>query len=87
MKPFKTEIDAERDLLCRWEGCRNRWTVDFSHGRLCSHHDAIAARGGPAKSQDNPVRHQAPIPLREAVRPFSEPAEHDDPYVHDEVDF
>lgn len=29
---------AERDLMCRAEGCPNRWAVDSSQGRCCSAH-------------------------------------------------
>lgn len=86
MKPFQASPDEGSSLLCRMPGCRNPWTVDILHGRVCSHHDAVLARGGSAaKPSDNPVRHQAPIPLRDAVRPYAEPEEHDEEYVHDDA--
>lgn len=78
-------IPTDNGLLCHWPGCRNRWTCDFSHGRLCSHHDAMASRGGASRPTDSPVRHQAPIPLRDAVRSFAEPEDRDDEYVHDDT--
>lgn len=82
---LRTQADADHALMCRVSGCRNRWTVDILHGRVCSEHDAAFARGGstapPTREQH---RHQAPIPLRDAVRPFAEPVEHDEDYRHAE---
>lgn len=59
--------DQESSLLCCVEGCTQRWTSDFGR-RLCSDH----LRGG---GTTKPL----PLPTREAVRPYAEPAERDDP--------
>lgn len=75
---FATSDDLDAGLMCRIPGCRNRWTVDILHGRVCSHHDTELSRGGVAPPAEVRQRHQAPIPLRDAVRPYAEPAEHDE---------
>lgn len=86
MKSFQSQPDEAQTLMCRMPGCRNVWTVDILHGRVCSHHDAVLSRGSSsAPPTDRAVRHQAPIPLRDAVRPFAEPEEHDEEYVHDDA--
>lgn len=84
MKGFSNELEAGRALQCRMDGCRNRWVVDINFGKVCSHHDGTLARGGSSvQPSDRPQRHQAPIPLRDAVRPYAEPLEPDEEYVHD----
>lgn len=65
---------VDSSLLCRMAGCRNRWTADFEHGKLCSHHYTAMQRG---KSQPAPKRMDA-IPLGEAIRPYTEPAEREE---------
>lgn len=85
MNGFKTDAEVERALMCRMPGCRNRWAVDISHGRVCSDHDATLARSGGTAPPEGVKRHQAPIPLRDAMRPFAEPVDRDDEeYVHDD---
>lgn len=82
MKPgFTAQADTERTLMCRMPGCRNRWAVDVTNGKVCSEHDRQLSRSHGGKPPEDMPRHQAPmplIPLREAVRAFSEPAERDD---------
>jgi len=53
-------------LLCCVDGCGKRWTSDFGR-RLCSDH----LRGA---SATKPL----PLPTRDPVRPYAEPAERDD---------
>lgn len=79
MKGFKTDADEARALMCTMPGCRNKWTCDVSHGKVCSHHDEALSRSHGGKRPDGPPTRQAPlpIPLREAVRPFAEPEERD----------
>lgn len=74
MKPgFTTEASAEASLMCRMPGCRNRWAVDVSHGKVCSHHDDVLRRAGGQAPEARTVT--APLPFREAARPFAEPEE------------
>lgn len=77
MKPgFTTEASAEASLMCRMPGCRNRWAVDVSHGKVCSEHDdALRRQGGKAPEQRAIT---APLPFREAARSFTEPEERDE---------
>lgn len=75
---FNAEAEAERRLMCRMPGCRNRWTVDMTNGAVCSHHDAVLTHSHGGKPPEGLPKRQAAIPLREAVRPFAEPVEHDD---------
>lgn len=62
---------------CSVAGCTNPWSSNFGR-RLCSHHGNA---GAPANRQ--PMLPAMP-PLREAVRPYSEPSERDEEYVHDD---
>lgn len=66
-----TEAQAEASLLCSVEGCFNRWATDFGK-RLCS---PCGRAGERAKTKPLPL-------LREAARPFTEPQEPDEEYVH-----
>lgn len=66
----------DHSMLCRMPGCRNRWTVDINHGRVCSLHDETLSRVGIVKpSGSKRLVASTPIPLRDAVRPFAEPVE------------
>jgi len=71
----------DHSLLCSNAGCNRRWTCDFGK-RLCSECDARRHSGHAAK----PPQRQAMLPamptLREAVRPYAEPDERDEEYVH-----
>ena len=72
------QASAENALMCRMPGCRNRWTVDMGHGKVCSFHDEALSRAGSVAPPEQVRRFQQPIPIREAVRPFAEPDDHDD---------
>jgi hypothetical protein len=63
-------------LMCRMPGCHNRWTVDVLHGRVCSFHDDSLSRCGVKPTARVNRLASSPIPVSEAVRPFTEP-EHD----------
>jgi hypothetical protein len=78
MRGFTAEASAESALMCRMPGCRNRWTVDMANGRLCSYHDAAVTHNHGGKPPEGLPKRQAAIPLREAMRPFSEPTERDE---------
>lgn len=84
MMGFNAQAGAESALLCRMPGCRSRWTVDMGHGKVCSHHDEALSRAGSVAPPEQLRRFQQPMPLREAARPFAEPVEHDEEYVHDD---
>jgi len=60
-------------LMCRMPGCRNRWTVDILHGRVCSLHDDSLSRCGVKPAQRAKRLASSPVPLADAVRPFVEP--------------
>lgn len=66
-----TESQTEVSLLCLVEGCYHRWSTDFGK-RLCS---PCARKGEQAKTKPLQL-------LREPVRPFTEPTDHDEEYVH-----
>lgn len=70
--------DGTRALMCRMPGCRNRWTVDILHGKVCSDHDAALSRAGSTRPAGTVRRAQAAMPLREALPHFAEPADRDD---------
>lgn len=84
MMSFDAGAQADRALMCRMPGCSNRWTVDMGHGKVCSHHDEALSRSGSTVAPAEVRRFQSAIPLREAVRPFAEPSDHDEEYVHAE---
>lgn len=72
---------TDYSLLCATSGCGRRWTCDFGK-RLCSECDA---RRNSSHAQKPPQRTLASLPtLREAVRPFAEPSEHDEEYRYDD---
>lgn len=70
--------ETDSSLMCRMPGCRNKWAVDILHGKVCSYHDAELSKGSTPPTEQRKPRHQASIPLRDAVRPYAEPAEHDE---------
>ena len=73
--------ESDRSLLCSTQGCGRLWTCDFGK-RLCSDCDA---RRQSSHARKAPQATLACIPsLREAVRPFAEPVDHDEDYVHDD---
>lgn len=74
---------ADRSLLCRMPGCNHRWTVDISHGRVCSMHDEALSRAGSRGSGISTAppavrRLQDALPRLPPARPYAEPEEHDD---------
>jgi hypothetical protein len=80
----------DRSLLCRMPGCNSRWTVDIGHGRVCSKHDEALSRagskgGGITTAPASIKRLQDALPRHAPVRPFAEPADHDEDYVHDDA--
>lgn len=77
MNGASVETDIVGDQ-CTAGGCRNRWTCDYGHGRLCSLHDRERFLGHAQRPL--PV----PMPTHPAARPFNEVAERDEEYVHDE---
>lgn len=83
MNGFNADAERDRALMCRMPGCRSRWTVDMGHGKVCSHHDEALSRAGSVAPPEQVRRFQAPIPMREAVKPFAEVPEHDEEYIHD----
>jgi hypothetical protein len=74
-------FDSERSLMCRMPGCRNRWSCDVAHGKVCSEHDRQLAKSHrqPAPQCTRDVR-AAIAPLAEALRPFNERAERDEEF-------
>lgn len=71
----------DHTLLCRVHGCGKRWSVDISHGRVCSFHDETFSRAEAKRPVSLPPRRPGglPVPIHEAVRPFSEPRDDEDP--------
>lgn len=43
-----------RQFLCRVPGCRYRWAVDMSHGKVCSMHDDFFSRNPSERSPAKP---------------------------------
>lgn len=57
------DLEEERRLMCQMPGCRNRWSVDFGNGRLCSQHDRV-----PKQSVGKPAPDRIKALLATAVR-------------------
>jgi hypothetical protein len=76
----KPNPGADTSLLCSEPGCTNPWSSNYGR-RWCSAHN-------PGLSGYKPVQTQSTLvglpTLRDAVRPFSEPTEPDEEYVHGE---
>jgi hypothetical protein len=77
-KPLSAEAAAERALMCRMPGCRNRWSVDVSHGKVCSQHDQQLAKADHTEGAQRARQFRATLlphslpTLREVARPFTE---------------
>lgn len=69
---------ADRSLACRVPGCKYRWAVDISHGKVCSMHDDIFSRSsatkGPGKALPAPM--QAVGQWWKAAQPTRDPEPH-----------
>lgn len=64
---------TDHSLLCRVTGCGRRWSVDISHGRVCSMHDEQFSKQGLRRAPSGP-RPLASIPtLAHVVKPFCDP--------------
>ncbi len=79
--------EAAASLMCRMPSCRNRWTVDICHGRVCSFHDSALYRAsdkarGITTAPEAVRRLSSVLPGRAAVRPYSEPEERDEEDSH-----
>ena len=74
-----TGDSGDHSLMCRMPGCRNVWTVDISHGRVCSLHDETLSRAG-SKPPPKRICGAPAISLSEAVRPFAEPVEREEEF-------
>lgn len=68
-------------LLCSTSGCGRRWTCDFGK-RLCSDCDARRHNGHAQRAPQRQASIASLPTLREAVRPYAEPVEHDEEYRH-----
>lgn len=67
-------VDDEARLRCTMPGCPNRWTVNFSRGRICGACDARASEAA-SQRQLLPLRNpSAPVP-----QPVSEVFNDDEP--------
>jgi hypothetical protein len=72
------DVVSDHGLLCRVPGCGRLWSVDISHGRVCSmHDDAFSRAHAPRLATPAPRRLGMPT-LREAVKPFCEPERDDE---------
>lgn len=74
---------TDRSLLCSAPGCGRRWTCDFGK-RLCSDCDARRHNGHAQRAPQRQASIASLPTLREAVRPYAEPVEHDEDYRHAE---
>lgn len=72
---------TDHTLLCATTGCGRRWTCDFGR-RLCSDCDARRQTSHARKPPQSSL--PAMGSLRDAVRPFTEPAEREEEYRHDD---
>lgn len=53
------ESSSDRSMCCRVHGCTYRWTVDITHGKVCSMHDDFFSRN--AKEQSPAKKTYAPM--------------------------
>lgn len=75
---MKSQATTDTSLLCSEPGCTAVWSSNYGR-RYCSAHNPGLSGHAPVKRQSS----LAGMPtLRDAVRPYSEPSEPDEEYVH-----
>ncbi len=65
--------------LCRWPGCTRPWTTTFGAAPCCGEHRDLFAVHPPEQLAPAPQPTPA-VPTHEPVRPFIEPADHEEDF-------
>lgn len=67
----------DNSLMCRMPGCTLRWSVDISHGRVCSFHDESLSRRG-MRTATTQKTVAGPVPLAQEIPHWSDPSDADE---------